>query len=287
MFYAANTPVEQLCTFQYSLVTLIPGQPIHSRFRVSPSDAEPDCLDSAVDQPRGLGFAVAGRTVSAARKAVELADERQVQLDPVPRTAAGRLRQGTRTVSSGFGSGYGSTDLHAFLQDSFFQPYLPLQQIDLLKTRTYLVGTTNSIFQQQRECHIDVLVNVCRLTLRMPRPCPSLTRLDPLQIDSATLEILNPKLTALVTLTAADRKWMDEIVTTVDQSWNAADPSRPLGQGFIGSDDFIRAKFEEYVCSLLACVKFGDFLSKERGERVEMLLSAPGEPLPLSSVSGV
>ena len=25
MFYAANTPVEQLCTFQYSLVTLIPG----------------------------------------------------------------------------------------------------------------------------------------------------------------------------------------------------------------------------------------------------------------------
>lgn len=104
-----------------------------------------------------------------------------------------------------------------------------------------------------------------------------------LQIDSATLEILNPKLTALVTLTAADRKWMDEIVTLVDQSWNAADPARPLGQGFVGSDDFIRAKFEEYVCSLLACVKFGDFLSKERGERVEMLLSAPGESFSSSS----
>ena len=48
----------------------------------------------------------------------------------------------------------------SLLQDSFFQPYLPLQQIDLLKTRSYLVGTTNSIFQQQRDCHIDVLVNV-------------------------------------------------------------------------------------------------------------------------------
>lgn len=78
---------------------------------------------------------------------------------------------------------------------------------------------------------------------------------------------------------------MDEIVTLVDQSWNAADPSRPLGQGFVGSDDFIRAKFEEYVCSLLACVKFGDFLSKERGERVEMLLSAPGESVGSSCVS--
>jgi len=100
---------------------------------------------------------------------------------------------------------------------------------------------------------------------------------DPLlQIDSASLEILNPKLTALITLTAADRKWMDELVTTVDASWNAADPTRPLGQGFVGSDDFLRAKFEEYVCSLLACVKFGEFLGRDRGERAEMLLSAPG-----------
>lgn len=37
---------------------------------------------------------------------------------------------------------------------------------------------------------------------------------------------------------------MDEIVTTVDNSWNAEDPSRPLGLNFVGSDDFLRAKFE-------------------------------------------
>lgn len=30
MFYAAHTPVEQLCTFQYSLVTLIPGLSLRS-----------------------------------------------------------------------------------------------------------------------------------------------------------------------------------------------------------------------------------------------------------------
>jgi len=30
------------------------------------------------------------------------------------------------------------------------------------------------------------------------------------------------------------------------------------------------------VCSLLACVKFGDFLEKGQHARPEMLLSAPG-----------
>lgn len=54
------------------------------------------------------------------------------------------------------------------MQGSFFQPYLPLQQIDLLKTKSYLVGTTNSIFQQQRDCFIDVIVNV-RASIRSAR----------------------------------------------------------------------------------------------------------------------
>jgi len=37
---------------------------------------------------------------------------------------------------------------------------------------------------------------------------------------------------------------MDELVTTVDQSWNAEDPTRPEGMGWIGSEDFLRGKFE-------------------------------------------
>ncbi|BGP34215.1 hypothetical protein JCM10296v2_006030 [Rhodotorula toruloides] len=209
MFYAAHTPVEQLCTFQYSLVTLIPALLTNLQDAASP-----------------------------------LLDERVKRL-----TKPSSLRTSDKYSLIK----YLGLPLNVFGKGSFFQPYLPLQQIDLLKTKSYLVGTTNSIFQQQRDCFIDVIVN----------------------IDSATLDVLNPKLTPLITLTAADRKWMDEIVTLVDQSWNAADPSRPTSQGFVGSDDFIRAKFEEYVCSLLACVKFGEFLAKERGERAEMLLSAP------------
>lgn len=50
--------------------------------------------------------------------------------------------------------------LNVFGAGAFFQPYLPLQQIENLQAQSYLVGTTNSIFQQQKDCRIDVLVNV-------------------------------------------------------------------------------------------------------------------------------
>ncbi|GAA5974744.1 hypothetical protein JCM11641_007249 [Rhodosporidiobolus odoratus] len=210
MFFAANTPVEQLCTFQYSLVALIPALLTNLRDSASPAL---DTRSQRVRKPTTL----------------KTSDRRSL------------IR-------------YLGLPLDVFGQNSFFQPYLPLQQIDLLKAKTFLVGTTNSIFQQQRDCKIDVVVN----------------------IDSATLEILNPSLTSLITLTAADRKWMDELVTLVDSSYVPSDPSRPASQGFIGSDDFLRGKFEEYVCSLLACVKFGEYLRREgKGERGEMLLSAP------------
>ncbi|GAA5859457.1 hypothetical protein JCM1840_004624 [Sporobolomyces johnsonii] len=207
MFFATSTPVELLCTFQYSLVALIPALLTNLEDAASP---ELDERSRRVAKPSSL-----------------------------------------RTSERGSLVRYLGLPLDVFGKGSFFQPYLPLQQIDLLKTKSFLVGTTNSIFQQQRDCNIDVIVN----------------------IDNATLDILNPALTPLITLTAADRKWMDELVTTVDQSWDPRDPGRPQGQGFVGSEDFLRGKFEEYVCSLLACVKFGDFLAN--GARADMLLSAP------------
>ncbi|KAK4050816.1 hypothetical protein OIV83_003238 [Microbotryomycetes sp. JL201] len=138
--------------------------------------------------------------------------------------------------------------LNVFGQGAFFQPYLPLQQIDFLQCRSYLVGTTNSIFQQQRDCRIDVVV----------------------RIDNGTLDILNPKLQPLLALTAADRKWMDEIISTVDTTWSPADPQRPQTT-FIGSEDFLRAKFEEYVCSALASIKFIDYI--KTADRRDVLLS--------------
>ena len=54
---------------------------------------------------------------------------------------------------------YMGLPLDIFGKDAFFQPYLPLQQMDLLKeTKSWLCGCTNSIVTAQKE--IDLLVNV-------------------------------------------------------------------------------------------------------------------------------
>lgn len=58
-------------------------------------------------------------------------------------------------------------------------------------------------------------------------------------------------------LTPADRKWMDEIVGTVEATWNAEDMSRPVGEGFKGSDDYLRGQFE--VSASLSLFSFRSF----------------------------
>jgi hypothetical protein len=37
---------------------------------------------------------------------------------------------------------------------------------------------------------------------------------------------------------------------------------------FVGSDDFLRGKFEEYLCSVLAAIKLVDFVAKGRENQV-------------------
>ena len=49
--------------------------------------------------------------------------------------------------------------LDVFGKDAFFQPYIPLQQLDMIKeTKSWLCGSTNTIVTGQKE--IDLLVNV-------------------------------------------------------------------------------------------------------------------------------
>jgi hypothetical protein len=54
---------------------------------------------------------------------------------------------------------YTGLPLDIFGRDAMFQPYLPLQQLDMMKeTKSWLCGSTNSIVTQSKE--IDLLVNV-------------------------------------------------------------------------------------------------------------------------------
>jgi hypothetical protein len=48
-------------------------------------------------------------------------------------------------------------------QGSLFGPYTPLQQLDVLAdygTKSYIVGSTNSLLLQQRDRYSDILINV-------------------------------------------------------------------------------------------------------------------------------
>ncbi|KAI5989145.1 transport protein Avl9-domain-containing protein [Pisolithus albus] len=193
-------PVERLCTYQYSLISLIPSLL--------------QTLDDCGSPP------LASRAPTLSRPNSLKTSDRKSML------------------------AYMGLPLDLFGKDAFFQPYLPLQQLDLLKdSQSWLCGSTNTIVTQQKE--IDLLINT----------------------ETATLEFRNPSLERLVALTPADRKWMDEIVRDVNDAWDDAEPVKPA-LCFKGSDDYLRAKFEEYVSAALASVRYREFLAKGKGNNV-------------------
>ncbi|KAL0579872.1 hypothetical protein V5O48_002119 [Marasmius crinis-equi] len=190
-------PVERLCTFQYSLVSLLP-----------------DLLQTLDD----CGSPPLASRASSLERPTELRTS-----DP-------------RSMRK-----YLGLPMDLFGRDAFFQPYLPLQQLDMLKeTKSWLCGSTNSIVTQQKE--VDLLVNA----------------------ETGTVEFrstTDPRLEAKVGLTAADRKWMEDIIRDVNESGEG-------GMQFRGSDDYLRLKFEEYISAALAAVRYRDFLAKNEGTGV-------------------
>ncbi|KAF9581748.1 late secretory pathway protein avl9, partial [Lunasporangiospora selenospora] len=186
-------PVETLCTYQYSLISLVPG-----------------LLKSLQDTGSPL------------------LDSQELYLQSMSKTPTQSTDKQTLFTYLGL-------PLHIFGEGSFFQPYLPLQQIDILqhaRTRSYIIGTTNSIFLHNRDCATDVIVNT----------------------GPGTIEILQDSLSSVLSLTSADRRWVDEIIEAVNLSGNDDAQTE-----YIGGDDYLRAKFEEYILTLLSSVKHAQF----------------------------
>ncbi|KAI9488955.1 transport protein Avl9-domain-containing protein [Zychaea mexicana] len=193
LFY--GYPVERLCTFEYSLMSLVPGL-----LRSLQDSGDPD-----LDTSKKFLRTTEAKELSSGNK------ESLLKFMGLP--------------------------LRLFEKGSFFQPYLPLQQIDILsseKTKSYVIGTTNQIFfHHKSDINIDVLVNV----------------------ETGSLEFHNQRLSAMVGPTMADRRWMENIVRVVNDTWDESDPSRPMQNTYLGSDDYLRARFEEYILSLLSSMK--------------------------------
>ncbi|TGZ77249.1 hypothetical protein EX30DRAFT_335775 [Ascodesmis nigricans] len=152
--------------------------------------------------------------------------------------------------------------LQIFGKGSLFGPYTPLQQLDVLAdvgTKSYMVGSTNSLLLQQRDRYSDILIN----------------------LDENTVNITSTSLRAALGLTAADRRFIDHLTLAVMDSWDdgGSDPSRPKTMGFVGSEDYIRLQFEEYILSMVSAVKYHLFLQKHAGSSTKVLLpDIEGDP---------
>ncbi|PHH74757.1 hypothetical protein CDD82_4797 [Ophiocordyceps australis] len=131
--------------------------------------------------------------------------------------------------------------LQIFGKGSFFGPYTPLQQLDVLAdygTKSYLVGSTNSLLLQQRDRYSDILIN----------------------LDEDTITISSPSLKSALALTAADRRWIDFLTHEVNETWDETNPGRPKTMQYLGSEEFIRSQFEAYILGLISSVKYHNYL---------------------------
>ncbi|KAG5518377.1 hypothetical protein PMAC_003174 [Pneumocystis sp. 'macacae'] len=140
---------------------------------------------------------------------------------------------------------YMGMPFHIFSKGSFFGPYTPLQQIKILEnesTKSYIIGSTNSLFLQMKKKYADLVVNV----------------------DTSEVDILQPLLKDILSLSFSDKKWINDLIMLVINSWDESDTSRPKSMGFLGSDENLRAQFEEYFLALAASVKYDNHLNKIR-----------------------
>ncbi|PQE31286.1 transporter avl9 protein [Rutstroemia sp. NJR-2017a WRK4] len=154
---------------------------------------------------------------------------------------------------------YMGLPLQIFGKGSLFGPYTPLQQLDILAdfgTKSYIVGSTNSILLQQKDRYSDILIN----------------------LDELTINITSASLRSALALSVADRRWIDFITQTVNDTWDESNPSRPKTMGYVGSEEFIRLQFEEYLLSLISSVKCHNYLAAHAHNPKAQLPQVEGDP---------
>lgn len=119
---------------------------------------------------------------------------------------------------------------------AMWAPYLPLQQLDNLKCESFLVGTSNLlIFNQARELQVDVLINLDT---------------DEVTFPSGKHEEFN--------LLNMDKKFINHLL-------NASNSSNSDSSDFVGNDDYLRLKFEDYLLSLLLTLRLRQYSENFNG----------------------
>ncbi|KAI0132046.1 transport protein Avl9-domain-containing protein [Xylariales sp. AK1849] len=154
---------------------------------------------------------------------------------------------------------YMGLPLQIFGKGSLFGPYTPLQQLDILAdfgTKSYIVGSTNSLLLQQKDRYSDILIN----------------------LDDDTINITSSSLRAALALSVSDRRWIDFVTQEVNDTWDEKNPGRPNHMGYRGSEEFIRLQFEEYLLSLISSVKYHSYFVKHANNPKMLLPHVEGDP---------
>lgn len=183
--------MERLCTYQYSLISLIPGTSPRGSYRPVLTD-----IFRSSSNVAGLRLTSLGVTCAHTFPAFVAAYIRSPKFMGLPRSPIGSLWKGAC-----FSPKSRRLLVPKCVQDAFFQPYIPLQQLDLIRSQScsFLCGSTNAIVRQQKD--IELLVD----------------------IESCSIEFRDTKIERAVALTPADRKWVDEIVKDVNDTWDNED----------------------------------------------------------------
>ena len=75
-----------------------------------------------------------------------------------------------------------------------------------------------------------------------------------------TVNITSSSLRIASALSTPDRRWIDFLSQVVQDTWDENNPDRPNTMGYMGSEEFIRLQFEEYLLALLSSVKYHIYL---------------------------
>lgn len=144
--------------------------------------------------------------------------------------------------------------LLVYEKGGFFSPYIPLQQIDDLKSKNsqfFTVGTSNTLLLERKEELCQVFVDV----------------------DNFKIEIVDPTISSALQLSYSDNRWISLVIDAVEKTWNdrdASDMQTPDSSTFNGSDDFVRSRFEDYFMGLISSAKLERFLKENKDDKATL-----------------
>ncbi|KAG7663381.1 uncharacterized protein J8A68_003129 [[Candida] subhashii] len=120
-------------------------------------------------------------------------------------------------------------------KNSFWNPYLPLQQLDELSVGSFMIGCSNLlIVNQAKKFDVDILIDLDTQEVTFPK-----TNYKPEELRLSTL----------------DKRFINHLINTVQSEPRSSDK-------YIGSDDYIRYQFEDYLNSLISTMRFSQYVDR-------------------------